>query len=242
MHKLLGVIFDEELRFRERNAYMVAKGTKWVHQLQRLSRPCVGMPPVKMGQLYKAIAIPKMLYGCDVTNVPTPREPGRKKKSGSLGFATNLARVQRPAALAITGAIRNTATDILDVHVNLLPMALNINKISQRETTRYAALPKTHPLHKVVRRANKWVKGHRSPMHELLNAFKVDPSATETVETARKPAEWEREFEVEVAGSKEEALAEEKTKHTERWKVYPNGSEIRGQVGAAGCHTRTPKK
>lgn len=159
-HKLLGVIFDEELHFCEHNAYMVAKGTKWVQQLRHLSRPSVGMPPVKIHQLYKAIAIPKMLYACDLTNTPIRKKPGSKRTSGSVGFATNLARIQCLAATTIMGAFYNTATDILDVHANLLPIALNINKISQWQAMRYAALPKTHPLHRMVWRAKRYVKMH----------------------------------------------------------------------------------
>lgn len=92
-HKLLGVVFDEELCFQEHNAYMVAKGTSWVCQLRQLSRPSMGMLMVRVQQLYKAVAISKMLYGCKLMNVPVRMKPGSKKKSGSMGYIKKLARV-----------------------------------------------------------------------------------------------------------------------------------------------------
>ena len=49
------------------------------------------MLPAKMHQLYKAIAIPKMLYRYDLTNMPICAKPGVKWVTGSVGFAKNLA-------------------------------------------------------------------------------------------------------------------------------------------------------
>lgn len=130
----------------------------------------------------------------------------------SVGFAKKLVRVQRQAALAITGMLRGMATNVLDVHANLLPIALEINKISQRVAIRYAMLPKMHPLHKVTRRSKKYVRWLRTPMHEL----RISPERTETIQIAWRPAEWQRGFEVEVAASKEEVLESENVRHR-RW-------------------------
>lgn len=232
MHKLLRVVFDEELCFKEHNAYMVAKGMAWMWQFKRLSRPCVGMLPAKMCQLYKAIALPKMLYGCDLTNAPVRKKLGQKKMAGAVGFAENLARVQREAAISIMGAKQNTAADVLDVHANLLSMALQINKANQRAAMRYTVLPKTYLIYKVVQRAKRYVKQHRAPMLELLNAFTVTPEEVETIKIVWKPDGWKRRFKVEVAESKE-VLEVERSRHPERWKVYSDSSKKNGGMGAA---------
>ena len=42
-HKFLGVILDEELRFKEHAAYALGKGTKWMGQVKRLSKMARGM-------------------------------------------------------------------------------------------------------------------------------------------------------------------------------------------------------
>jgi len=71
-----------------------------------------------------------MLHERDLANVPLRKKLGQKRTAWLVGFAANLARVQRAAAIGITGTLRNTATDVLDAHAALLAMA---------------------PLHKVVR-------------------------------------------------------------------------------------------
>jgi len=38
-HKFLGVILDQELRWKEHVNYALQKGTKWVTQYHRLARP-----------------------------------------------------------------------------------------------------------------------------------------------------------------------------------------------------------
>lgn len=233
-HKLPGVILDEELHFHEHN--------KWVHQFKHLSRPCVEMLPVKMWQLYKAIAVLKMLYGCDVMNVPIQRKSDVKRMSGSVGFAMNLARVQCLAATAIMGALYNTATDVLDMHANLLPMVLNINKISQGEAMQYATLSKTYLLCQVIWQSKRYVKWHWFPMHKLLNVFQIDPNTTETIEIARKPAKWKRQFKIVIVPSKGDALMADREGHKERWRVYSDGSEIGGKVGTTAILYRSSRR
>lgn len=102
--------------------------------------------------------------------------------AGLVGFIMNLARMQRMAAVRIMGALHNMATDVLDAYANLLPMALQINKFSQRAVVRYAALSKTHPVYKVIWRSKRYVKRYRMPMHELLEVFQVSPGQVETIE------------------------------------------------------------
>jgi hypothetical protein len=64
--KYLGVILDQELRFKEQAAYTISKGSKWAMQARRLSRPSSGMPHTYARQLWNAVAVPKMLYAADV--------------------------------------------------------------------------------------------------------------------------------------------------------------------------------
>ena len=55
------------------------------------------------------------------------------KSKGSVGAARKLSRVQRMAATYVTGALRTTATDVLEAHADLLPMELLIDKHCYRE-------------------------------------------------------------------------------------------------------------
>jgi hypothetical protein len=108
-----------------------------------------------MWQLYIAVAIPKMTHCADIWYTPVHMEAGRKTWSGSIGLTTQLAKVQCMGTLAITGALRSTATDILDLHANLLPTELLFHKVCHSATLRLKTLPPSHPLHKPVHACDK---------------------------------------------------------------------------------------
>ena len=109
------------------------------------------MTPHLIRQLYLAVAIPRILYATDVSLV----SGGSKNKVGSAAVIAKLTSIQRRAALAITGAMRTTATDVLDAHANLLPMRLLIEKVQYRAALRMATLLSSHPLYQHIRTAVK---------------------------------------------------------------------------------------
>ena len=240
-YKYLGVILDQELRFKEHTNYTLAKGTTWVNQFWRLSRPTVGMPPRFARQLYKAIAVPRMLYAADIFLTPITRNPGQGRVTRSVGHIAKLARVQRTVALHITGAMRTTATDMIDAHAKLLPFHILVNQICYRSTLRLATLPDTHPLYKHMRKARRYVKRHRTPLHKLLHAFRIDPDTLETISTHRQAPGWIRQVKVRKAANKDEAY-KEGMESTTQVKVYTDGSDINGGVGAAALLIRDGRR
>ena len=82
-----------------------------------------------MRQLFNAVAVPKMAYAADVWYTPVSKRQGKLQLSGSVGITGKLASLQRMATLAITGALRSTTTDVLDLHADVLPVELLLNKI-----------------------------------------------------------------------------------------------------------------
>ena len=146
-HKFLGVILDQTLNFKEHVNYALGKGEKYAAQLRRLSQKQRGVPSRLARKLHNGVVMTKMLYAVEVWCSPI-REPapGKKKKRGSVSFATKLTRVQRTSTIFTTGALRSTPTVALDAHAFILPMHLAINKACQRATLRFATLPHTHPL------------------------------------------------------------------------------------------------
>lgn len=67
--QFLGVM-DQELRWKEQHSVMVKKGQGWLTQFRRLARIKDSMAGKHIWQLYKAKAIPCMLYTADVTLTP----------------------------------------------------------------------------------------------------------------------------------------------------------------------------
>ncbi len=73
--------------------------------------------------------------------------------------------------------MKTTATDVLDLHVNLLPVELTMDKVNFNVVVRLCTLPETHPLHVVVRKAagaivNSRLPTHPSPIHCLIRGCK----------------------------------------------------------------------
>ena len=87
-----------------------------------------------------------MVYTADVWYMPVYLHMGRERHSGSVGFTRRLASVQWLATIAIMGALHSTATDVLDLHANLLPVKLLLHKVCHRATIQLVTLPASHPL------------------------------------------------------------------------------------------------
>ena len=94
-----------------------------------------------MRKYYLTVAVPKMLYATDIFLVPAT-----KWSKDTKGHINKLARIQRQAALSITGAMTTTANDTLDAHANLLPFHLLISRLIHRATTRLTCIPDIHSL------------------------------------------------------------------------------------------------
>ena len=73
-----------------------------------------------------------MLYATDVFLTPQQNIGKRTKDGQSRQTIVNkLASIQRKAALMITGAMRTTATNVVEVMVNLIPFNLLVDKYCQ---------------------------------------------------------------------------------------------------------------
>jgi len=84
--------------------------------------------------------------------------------------------------LHITGALRSTLTDMIDACVDMIPFHLLVKKITHRAATRLATLPWSHPLEShVTWAANRYVKHHRAPIHEILHTFRIHPAKFESI-------------------------------------------------------------
>jgi len=117
---------DQELRFKEQAAHALAKGTKWVTQLRRMAKIAKGMRGEFMRAMLYGVAIPSMLYAADVWCVPPVRRANGRQMRGTKGFIGRMERVQRQAALQITGALRTTPTDLLLAHADITPLEFHI--------------------------------------------------------------------------------------------------------------------
>jgi len=104
-HKFLGVILDQELRWKEHTAYAIAKGAQYVMLIRRLSRSAQGIPTKLIHQLYRAVAIPCTLYVASVWLWPTYDEKTNSPIRGSIGVTKKIKPMHllRPSYMATRG-------------------------------------------------------------------------------------------------------------------------------------------
>lgn len=109
--------------------------------------------------------------------------------SGSTQLPTKqMEAVQRLATIAITGTLRTTATDVLNLHTHTLPINLLLDKRCHWAIVRMATLEKIHPTHKLTRRCTRqYICQHRSSLHKLCDTynFKLD-----TIKIQQDQEQW----------------------------------------------------
>ena len=135
----------------------------------------------------------------------------------------------------IVGGLCTSPTDLINMHANLLPFHLLVDKVRFQATLQLAMLPATHPLHKpVTQAACKFMKRHHSPLHELMYKFKLKPDCMEKIAATRQGPKWEPDVAIRVAESKETVKEEDRLDMTPI-KVYTDGSGYEGKIGAAAA-------
>ncbi|KAK6972214.1 hypothetical protein R3P38DRAFT_2418296, partial [Favolaschia claudopus] len=231
----LGLILDRKLRWRQQVEKAIGKGTAAVLATCRLTRPAFGMPPQFVRSIYVSVVLPKALYGVSVCYEPIRQREGSTRMKGSVGTATRLARLQRTATRLITGALKTTATDAMEFHAFIPPMRLRLNQMAHSAAVRLASLPPSHPLSKHVNWCSThYVRHHRTPIHELFNAF-PEACDTETIHATPIRRTWVPDFSWRIADSTEKGIeeAEALQRDTSTLVVYSDGSGYEEHVGAA---------
>ena len=126
--KFLGIHIDRELGWKEQIAAAIGKGRDWLRQCNRLAKTSGGVSRRQLRRLYLSVVIPKMLYGADVFLGPARRCDSIKDKRGGQAALNKLVAIQRSAAIMIVGGLCISPNDILNMHMNLLPFHLLVNK------------------------------------------------------------------------------------------------------------------
>ncbi|KAF8987636.1 hypothetical protein BDQ17DRAFT_1194875, partial [Cyathus striatus] len=106
-----------------------------------LARPSKGASGTCLWQLYLAQAVLCILYMANLFLSP----PDLTKVSPSSGLA-KLTSLQCQVALIITGGLRSTPTNALDILAGLLPFHILLAKHQQNTLLCYCTLPPTNPI------------------------------------------------------------------------------------------------
>ena len=235
LYKYLGVVFEPNLRWSAHVEKVIATATWWSFQISCLSKVSGGMLAGMVRQLYNTVAVPAFTYAADIWYTGIHKSTSSSRWLGSVAVTSKLISVQRRAAKLVTGSLGTTAGDVLDVHANLLPVDLLFHKVLFRAAARIASLPPSHPLHSLSRKAaNRYVKRHRSPLHNLFFTTKISPAKVENIDASRRHPNFVPAFSSHMKKSKPEALIEAIANHEKApVSVYCDSSGFEGGIGAS---------
>ena len=224
--KLLGVIFDQELRWKDHTQYAVKKATMKSLAIARLRF----LRPKQMRELYSACVIPKMDYASTVWYNPNK----------CVWITRTLDTVQRVALIRAISAFRTIATETVEVENHMLPTRLRLTLRAQNTITKLRTMPETHPIHKVLERAVGRIPSVATgPKHALVEALRtMDKRQMEPVETIdptpRTP--WEESIFESIDDDLDPETAKQKANEVmsdPSLVIFSDGSSMNDKTGAA---------
>jgi ribonuclease HI len=224
--KLLGVIFDHELRWKEHVQQAIKRATKVTIALAGLRH----LRPEQMRQIYQACVTPVVDYASTVWHGPL-----RDKT-----HLRHLNTVQRAPLIRIMSAFRTVASATLEVEAYVLPTHLRLRRRAQYTIARLHTLPRNHPIWSALlraqRRRNNIGNYDRFPLAEALKTMDLQKlDELETIDPSPLPP-WRAEpfAEIDVGSDRETAVERaETTRSTSDIVVYSDASGREGHLGAA---------
>ncbi|KAL9572236.1 hypothetical protein ACKAV7_003619 [Fusarium commune] len=158
--KILGMIMDSGLKYKEHIARAAAKGLNAAMELQRLR----GLTPRTARQLFTATVAPVVDYASNVW-----MHACRYRRASPIN------RVQRIGANTIVGTFLTVATSVAEAEAHIASAHERFWRRAIKMWTDLHTLPTTNPLRSSTSRIRKFRRYNRSPFYEVAVALNAIP-------------------------------------------------------------------
>ncbi|OAQ61299.1 reverse transcriptase [Purpureocillium lilacinum] len=212
--KVLGVVLDAELRYKQHIAEAAAKGLSVAMHLKRLR----GLSPRVARQLFTTVVAPAMVYASNVwTHACGERE------------TVWLSQVQAVGAQAVTGAFGSVATAVTEAEANIEPVLQRHARAAAKTWISIRTLPREHPL---ARLSMRICQRFTSPMQRMAMRYRGGAGERLVVIQEFAMAPWQSRIRVVCDVDQDEAA--EAARATRGVVISASSSERRGMVGMGG--------
>jgi hypothetical protein len=161
------------------------KGQDWLIQFGRLTEHPKEYTQATYGNYTYLLQSPAC-YMLLIYSDPTAEH--RQENKGwaiKASHVNKLASIQRRVALMITGAMKTTATDVVEVMANLIPFNLLVDKYRQRSHPTCNTTTNTPPPQACQKCSKQTGKTHATLLHDLMHRFNIRPQSIETIKAVR---------------------------------------------------------
>ncbi|SNX85028.1 uncharacterized protein MEPE_03736 [Melanopsichium pennsylvanicum] len=225
--KILGLTFQSNGRWDLHVNSTVAKATRALQALMHWGKRTWGFSYHALRMIYLGGVVPILDYAIPVFVT------GPVTTSSTIGASYQ--RVQRTAAIFITGAFKSTSTTALDFEASLLPVPLRLQLVQARSLLRLLTSPASHPTSQLVDQAQRVppIRG-LGPINALLRDFPTYSAANLERHIPAAPP-WQQPPTIKVAASKDEACGWYQwiaTTGNASHHIFTDGSKLDGKVGA----------
>jgi ribonuclease HI len=213
--KILGVVMDTELRYKQHIAKATTKGLLAAMALKRLRM----ISPSIARQLFVATVAPVVDYASNVW----------MHACGCKGMAS-MNRIQKVGAQAITGVFRTVATAVAEAEASVRTVGERHAERATKLWVNLRTLPRTNPLSKLNTRD---LRRFTSPLQRIAQAHQGTPTERMEVIQPYVITPWEERLSVTINPEIKEAVEVANTIGGIR--IATSSSERKGVVGIGGA-------
>ena len=174
--RYLGVIFDQQLRYKSHLRQVIKKGTNAALALSSIANCKWGTPHKFVRQLFQAVIAPRIDYAAVIWHRP--------KADGSAAHsmqARKLSTVQRIVMKTILGCYRTTPTVAMEIESGLPPPWIRLQTKVLSALTRMQTLATNHPIHEFLKeslRTRTAAVKYRTNIENILQQFLITTMGT----------------------------------------------------------------